>query len=333
MSIIRCDDCSELIDSDEFPEAYVEELDKWLCPGCWETYEMEKEEKVKDYKFGTQLSVSEDTHGYVILQDIMGSDTDIANSARISYDYQGPSKDRTLLRYLMRHRHTSPFEMAELKFEIKMPIFVARQWIRHRTANVNEMSARYTQLPAEMFVPEYISAQSETNKQGRREDGPLANSDRLRERIGQSNRFSYADYQELLTEGVTRELARGVLPLNIYTKMIWKIDLHNLFHFLKLRLDHHAQKEIRVYAEVLEKLVEQFFPTSYEAFVDYSKEAYTLSRMEVETLREVLNGADFGEQRAYTNKKFCHEKLYDEGGSKREIESFDKIFFQPKEES
>ena len=123
-----------------------------------------------DYKYGNKLDVEDDPHGYVILRDVMGDDADIANSARISYDYQGPSKDRGLLRYLMRHKHTSPFEMAELKFEIKMPIFVCRQWIRHRTANVNEMSARYTVLPAEMFEPEIFEIQSKDNKQGRGEE-------------------------------------------------------------------------------------------------------------------------------------------------------------------
>ncbi len=273
-----------------------------------------------DYKYGDKLSVEGDEHGYVILHDVMGTDSDIANSARISYDYQGPSKDRALLRYLMRNKHTSPFEMAELKFELRAPIFVFRQWIRHRTANVNEVSARYTQLPAEMFVPEYVSAQSDTNKQGRREDGPLHQSNVLRGNIEAANKSAYADYELLLSEGVAREMARGVLPLNIYSKMVWKMDLHNLFHFLKLRLDPHAQKEIRMYAEVIEKLVALKFPLAYEAFVDYSKESYTLSRMERNIVSEML-------ARYADAHKSLHSMMEYEGMSNREIDAFRKEFF------
>ena len=158
-----------------------------------------------EYGCGIRHNIEGDEHGYIILRAVMGSDADIANSARISYDNQGVSKDRQLLRYLLRHKHTSPFEMAELKFEIKMPIFVARQWIRHRTANVNELSARYTELPAEMFVPEYISAQSEINMQGRREDGPLHRSNVLRNDMDRANKDAYLSYQLLLEEGVARE--------------------------------------------------------------------------------------------------------------------------------
>jgi len=263
--------------------------------------------------------VTDDPHGYVILRDVMGSDSDIANSARISYDYQGPSKDRALLRYLMRHKHTSPFEMAELKFEIKMPIFVARQWIRHRTANVNEVSARYTQLPDEMFIPSVLSIQSTANKQGREEELDEAESKRLILDIMKHDDRSYICYQRLLDMGVTRELARGVLPLNIYTKMIWKMDLHNLMHFLKLRLDPHAQKEIRMYAEVIEKLVALKFPISYEAFVDYSKESYTLSRMERDVLRELIS--------YFYPKDLEMVPDGNNGMSKREMEEFKKEFF------
>lgn len=266
-----------------------------------------------DYQYGNKLPVEGDEHGYVILRDVMGDDADIANSARISYDYQGPSKDRGLLRYLMRHKHTSPFEMAELKFEIKMPIFVCRQWIRHRTANVNEMSARYTQLPAEMFIPRVFAAQSTDNKQGRDEDDVW--EDYTLE-IQEHHERAYILYEEMLKAGMARELARGVLPLNIYTKMVWKIDLHNLFHFLKLRLDPHAQKEIRVYAEVIEKLVALKFPLSYEAFVDYSKDAYTCSRMEVELLREIIK---------YYGYDYIDDPIH--SMSKREIVDFKKRFF------
>lgn len=272
-----------------------------------------------DYKYGDKLPVEGDEHGYVILRDVMGDDADIANSARISYDYQGPSKDRGLLRYLMRHKHSSPFEMAELKFEIKMPIFVCRQWIRHRTANVNEMSARYTVLPSEMFVPEELHLQSDENNQGR--EGHMEKSDESKclKLIDWTNEKVYAVYEELLEAGVTRELARGVLPLNVYTKMVWKIDLHNLFHFLKLRLDPHAQKEIRVYAEVIEKLVALKFPLAYEAFVDYSKESYTLSRMERYIVKEMLaHYMDAHEP--------LHSMMENEGMSEREQTDFKKRF-------
>jgi thymidylate synthase (FAD) len=246
-----------------------------------------------DYQFGDKLPVHD--HGYVTLQEVMGSDEVIVDSARISYDRRGKSEDRALIRYLLRHRHTSPFEMGVLRFEVKMPIFVARQWIRHRTASLNEMSARYTELPDEMFVPRVVALQSKNNKQGRQAPmysldnvGP-GGKDLLASVISKANERAYSAYEVLLDAGVARELARGVLPVNIYTKFVWKMDLHNLMHFLDLRLDKHAQEEIRDYAEVIEKLVALYFPMSYEAFVDYVKEAYTCSRMEVEFLRKLIN--------------------------------------------
>lgn len=269
-------------------------------------------------------NIEGDEHGYVILRDYMGSDADIVKAARISYNSsQHPDKDRQLLRYLFRHKHTSPFEMAELQFEVQAPIFVFRQWIRHRTANVNELSARYTELPNEMFVPNYISAQSETNKQGRREDGPLAQSDALRESIDFRNNEAYTEYQFLLGKGVARETARGVLPLNTYSKMIWKIDLHNLFHFMKLRSDPHAQKEIRVYSEAIEKIVEGLFPLSYEAWVDYSKEGYTLSRMERNILQEIIT---MWKDDGNTEDGVDHLMEYVEKMSNREMDDFKKEF-------
>jgi len=228
-------------------------------------------------------------HGYVTLQEVMGNDEVIVDSARISYDRRGKSEDRALLRYLLRHRHTTPFEMGVMRFEVKMPIFVARQWIRHRTASVNEMSARYTELPNEMFVPEVIAMQSKENRQGRvpmyslnRDENLLAGI------ITQANITAYTHYEILLNAGVTRELARGVLPVNIYTKFVWKMDLHNLMHFMDLRLDSHAQKEIRDFAEVIEKLVALYFPMTHEAFVDYIRDAYTCSRMEIEFLTRYI---------------------------------------------
>lgn len=238
-----------------------------------------------DYQFGDRLPIHD--HGYVSLLEVMGSDEVIVDSARISYDRRGKTKDRVLLRYLIRHRHTSPFEMGVLRFEVKMPIFVARQWIRHRTASLNEMSARYTELPNEMFVPRVVSVQSEENKQGR-QFGLSEMNDLLTNIISRANASAYTHYEILLNAGVARELARGVLPVNVYTKFVWKMDLHNLMHFLDLRLDEHAQQEIRDYAEVIEKFVDWKFPISYEAFVDYVRDAYTCSRMEVKFLRELI---------------------------------------------
>jgi thymidylate synthase (FAD) len=237
-----------------------------------------------DYQFGDRLPVHD--HGYVALLEVMGSDETIVDSARISYDRRGKSEDRGLIRYLLRNRHTSPFEMGVMRFEVKMPIFVARQWIRHRTASLNEVSARYTQLPNEMFIPEIFASQSEDNKQGRDNDDVWED---YHMEVDDLHMKSYSLYEAMLNDGVTRELARGVLPLNIYTKFVWKMDLHNLMHFLDLRLDPHAQKEIRDFAEVIEKLVATCFPITYEAFVDYIRDAYTCSRMEVEFLRELIN--------------------------------------------
>lgn len=236
------------------------------------------------YHLGDRLPVGSGL-GIVVLLDKMGNDRDIVDAARISYDRRGRTKDRDLIRYLLRHRHTSPFEMGVMKFELKMPIFVARQWVRHRTASLNEVSARYTQLPEEMFLPEVFSEQSTDNKQGR---GDMEIGD-FTDKVLDHHKNAYSLYEEMLDAGVARELARGVLPLNIYTKFVWKMDIHNLMHFLNLRLDPHAQKEIREYAEIIEKLVNLYFPICHEAFVDYVRDAYLCSRMEVEVLQELVS--------------------------------------------
>ncbi len=258
-------------------------------------------------------------YGYVKLLDVMGTDEDIVDAARISYDRRGKTKDRALIRYLLRNRHTSPFEMGVLKFELKMPIFVARQWVRHRTASMNEVSARYTELPEEMFSPEVVARQSKDNKQGREELPGLEYSTECREVIFASNRLSYRDYKELLDKGVSRELARGVLPLNIYTKFVWKMDLHNLMHFLKLRLHPHAQQEIREYAKIIEGIVRSNFPITHEAFVDYSRDAYICSRMEVELFRLFMSPAT----RYNRDQKV---KTVEETLSSREAAEFIKTF-------
>lgn len=285
-----------------------------------------------DYNKGDVLPVLD--HGYVILRDHMGSDEAIENAARISYDGTGSSTRERLLRYLMRHRHTSPFEMGEMVFEIKMPIFVARQWVRHRTASMNEVSARYTQLPAEMHIPEEdaLEPQSKSNKQGR-EGGRYERHKAafMRRTIRQVNQSAYDAYEDMLAEyDLTRELARGVLPLNTYTKFVWKIDLHNLLHFLKLRTDPHAQKEIREYAEVIEKLVALYFPMTYRAWVDYSKEAYLLSRMERDLVRQLLRfymveRPRLDEAAAQARLEEI-DKLAATRMTKRELEAFTKEF-------
>ncbi|MDC0720625.1 FAD-dependent thymidylate synthase [Nannocystis bainbridge] len=237
--------------------------------------------------------------GFVQPIDYMGNDNDIVQAARVSY---GPSTrkvhdDRGLLRYLMRHRHTTPFEMCEVKFRCKMPIFVARQWIRHRTANVNEMSLRYSEAPDEFYVPalEHVTLQSTTNRQGR--DAETAVPAELRERVRAllhtRHEQLYADYQTLAGElGIARELARTLLPVSLYTQWIWKIDLHNLMHFLDLRLDPHAQIEIRLFAEAMAGFVQAWVPQSWEAFVDYRREALPLTRLDGVALAHMLKGED-----------------------------------------
>ncbi|MBK9757268.1 MAG: FAD-dependent thymidylate synthase [Nannocystis sp.] len=235
--------------------------------------------------------------GFVQPIDYMGTDEDIVQAARVSY---GPSTrklhdDRGLLRYLMRHRHTTPFEMCEVKFRCKMPIFVARQWIRHRTANVNEMSLRYSEAPDEFYVPELeaVTLQSTTNKQGRDDDTslPAEQREQVRQLLRARNELAYADYQHLANDlGIARELARTLLPVSLYTQWIWKIDLHNLLHFLDLRLDPHAQIEIRVFAEAMAEFVRDWVPHAWEAFVDYRREAVPLSRLEARALGRLLAG-------------------------------------------
>ena len=230
-------------------------------------------------------------HGHVVLVDWMGDDQAIVDAARLSYG-QGTVKrtDSTgLIRYLMRHRHTSPFEMVELKFQLKMPIFVARQWIRHRTANLNEMSGRYSEMPNEFFVFEELSVQSQSNKQGRQDGKALRSDEFLREMEAQGAE-AFALYYDMIDveDDVAREQARVGLPLSTYTEFVWKIDLHNLFHFLKLRTDPHAQREIRDYANVLERHVADIVPEAYRAWVDYSKEAHTFSKQEMAHIRSLI---------------------------------------------
>jgi thymidylate synthase (FAD) len=234
-------------------------------------------------------------HGFVRVVDYMGDDAAIVQAARVSYGKgtRQVNEDRGLLRYLMRHRHTTPFEMCELKLHVKLPIFVARQWIRHRTANVNEISARYSVLDREFYLPraEDLAFQSANNKQGR---GAALDADaaaRVLDLLRRDALQAYATYEELLEDhGLARELARMNLPVSWYTQWYWKVDLHNLLHFLALRIDPHAQKEIRVYGEAIAAIVKDWVPHAWEAFEDYRLGGAQLSRQMLEVVRDLLRG-------------------------------------------
>lgn len=237
-------------------------------------------------------------HGFVRVIDYMGDDNAIVQAARVSYG-QGTKKSRDdsgLIRYLMRHWHSTPFEMCEIKLHVKLPVFVARQWIRHRTANVNEYSARYSILDREFYIPapDQLAAQSKVNNQGR---GDVLEGDeaaRVLEMLKDDAGRAYDHYEAMLSQegqqGVARELARMNLPANIYTQWYWKIDLHNLFHFLRLRADPHAQFEIRVYAEAMCDLVKAWVPAAYAAFEDYRLNAEQFSGPAMACLRRMLTG-------------------------------------------
>ena len=228
--------------------------------------------------------------GFVRLIDVMGDDDAIVQAARVSYG-SGTKKvhmDRGLIRYLMRHLHTTPFEMVEFKFHVKLPIFVARQWIRHRTANVNEYSGRYSEMKDEFYVPalDQIRAQSATNKQGRADEAFSADqAGEIRSTMEGSQEHAYKEYQDLLETELAREVARINLPVSNYTEWYWKIDLHNLFHFLNLRMDSHAQYEIRVYADAMAEITKAAVPMAYEAFEDYILNADRFSGKELTALK------------------------------------------------
>ena len=234
----------------------------------------------------------------------MGTDQSIVQAARVSYG-EGTKKlreDRGLIRYLLSHWHTTPFEMCEIKFHIKLPIFVARQWIRHRTANVNEYSARYSVLDKEFYVPEMdqLGSQSTTNKQGRSNTLDKKFAKQAQDLIQKNSEQLYDDYQNLLNgkllnndeyvegEGLARELARTTLPLNYYTQWYWKVDLHNLMHFLRLRADSHAQYEIQIYAEKMVEILKKWVPLTYEAFEDYRSDSFQLSKEAMKIVKDKL---------------------------------------------
>lgn len=237
-------------------------------------------------------------HGLVRVIDYMGDDSAIVQAARVSYGAgtKHVSNDEGLIRYLMRHWHSTPFEMCEIKLHVKLPVFVARQWIRHRTANVNEYSARYSILDREFYIPEpaQLAAQSTVNNQGRGATLQGEEAARVLEMLKSDAARSYDHYTEMLSQdgqqGLARELARMNLPMNIYTQWYWKTDLHNLFHFLRLRADAHAQYEIRVYAEIIAQITRDWLPLAFAAFEDYRMGGVTLSGKAIEVLKRRLKG-------------------------------------------
>lgn len=236
--------------------------------------------------------------GFVYLVDYMGGDASIVQAARVSYGIgtKTVNEDRGLIRYLMRHQHTTPFEMVEFKFHLKLPIFVARQMIRHRTANVNEYSGRYSVMPDEFYVPpvEHVTKQSATNRQG---GGDAATPNEAAEVLGiieGEQRAVREGYERMLELDIRRELARVNLGVAQYTEWYWKNDLHNLFRFLMLRMDDHAQYEIRVYAEAMAQIVKAVAPVAWEAFEDYVLKARKFSGLEMEALERLLSGSEEG---------------------------------------
>ena len=237
-------------------------------------------------------------HGFVRVIDYMGDDAAICQAARVSYGKGTKSvqNDEGLIRYLMRHWHSTPFEMCEVKLHVKLPVFVARQWIRHRTANVNEYSARYSILDREFYIPQEsaLAAQSQTNNQGR---GAALEGDeamRVLDILKTDSQRAYDHYEKMIDtngqNGLARELARINLPANVYTQWYWKVDLHNLFHFLRLRADPHAQYEIRVYAEAICTIVKDWVPAAFGAFEDYRLGGATLSAKGLDAIRKMLSG-------------------------------------------
>ncbi len=236
-------------------------------------------------------------HGFVRLVDYLGSDERVVQAARVSYGEGTKSyrQDKGLINYLLRNDHTSPFEQVNFTFHVKMPIFVARQWIRHRTGRVNEISGRYSVMTDECYVPDaqHINMQSEDNKQGRANE-PVSEETaaRVQELLVEDQRHSYETYQQLLDLGIAREVARIDLPLSMYTQWYWQMDLHNLLHFLALRLDAHAQYEIRVYAQVILDIVRRICPLTVEAFENHIQAGRSFSGREVEALRTLLAGGE-----------------------------------------
>ncbi|WCR58902.1 MAG: Flavin-dependent thymidylate synthase [Wolbachia endosymbiont of Ctenocephalides felis wCfeF] len=252
-------------------------------------------------------------HGFIRVVDYMGSDSAIVQAARVSYGKgtKQISQDEALIKYLMRHHHTTPFEMCEIKFHVKLPIFVARQWIRHRTANVNEYSARYSILDNEFYIPkpEQVAKQSDNNKQGSGEAFDSHTSKEIIDSLTNDSNLVYSHYERFIQQGLAREIARTNLMLNYYTQFYWKIDLHNLLHFLKLRADKHAQYEIRVYAEVMLDIIKKWVPMAYGAFVEYCLESVCISRTGLEVVRKLIKGENVTREESGIGKREWDELM------------------------
>jgi thymidylate synthase (FAD) len=258
-------------------------------------------------------------HGFVRVIDYMGDDAAVVQAARVSYGKgtKRVNEDRGLIQYLMRHRHTTPFEMCEIKYHVKLPIFVARQWIRHRTANVNEYSARYSILDNEFYLPaaEHLAVQSTSNRQGRGDSLPPDEAARVLDLLREDSLRSYRDYAYMLNEdesgnvvdenrsGLARELARMNLSLNFYTQWYWKTDLHNLLHFLSLRADAHAQYEIRVYADAMIDTLERWVPLVAEAFRQYRIGGAQLSANALSVVKKMLAGENVDQAASGMSKR------------------------------
>jgi thymidylate synthase (FAD) len=264
-------------------------------------------------------------HGFVRVIDYMGDDAAVVQAARVSYGKgtKRVNEDRGLIQYLMRHRHTTPFEMCEIKYHVKLPIFVARQWIRHRTANVNEYSARYSILDNEFYLPapEHLAVQSTSNRQGRGDSLPPDEAARVLDLLRDDSMRSYRDYAYMLNEdesgnvvddkrsGLARELARMNLSLNFYTQWYWKTDLHNLLHFLSLRADAHAQYEIRVYADAMIETLERWVPLVAEAFRQYRIGGAQLSANALAVVKKMLSGESVDQAASGMSKRDWSELM------------------------
>lgn len=253
-------------------------------------------------------------YGFIRVVDYMGSDSAIVQAARVSYGKgtKQISQDEALIKYLMRHHHTTPFEMCEIKFHVKLPIFVARQWIRHRTANVNEYSARYSILDNEFYIPkpEHIAKQSDNNKQGSGEAFDPYTSKKIIDSLTNDSNLVYSHYEKFIEQGLAREIARTNLTLNYYTQFYWKIDLHNLLHFLRLRADKHAQYEIRVYAEVMLDIIKKWVPLAYSAFVEYCLKSAYISRTGLEIIRKLIKGENVTREESNIGKREWDELMF-----------------------
>ena len=264
-------------------------------------------------------------HGFVALVDYMGTDEDVERAARVSYGAgtRKVSLTRGLIRYLRRHRHTTPSEMVEFKFHCAMPMFIARQWVRHRSASINEYSGRYSLMPLLFYMPdeEHFALQSQSNKQGREQLASTEVYNSAVERWERIRADAGEGYAWMIGEDIAREIARIDLPLSTYTQWYWKIDLHNLLHFLSLRADPHAQWEIRVFANIIAGMVKRVAPLSFEAWIDYDLLGQSMSRAELSVLAELLD-ADGASVATRSGVSFSSEKLKEIGLSGREIEEF-----------